>query len=96
MKSILYKNDTAKKEVVLIGKFNINLLDFDKKRVQSFLNIMIWFGMIPTMNKPTRVTMHTATAIDHVFTNTTMDNTKIKSATVKTDSFDHFPIIFAT
>ena len=52
--------------------------------------------MIPTMNKPPRVTMHTATAIDHVFTNTTMDNTKIKSATVKTDSFDHFPIIFAT
>ena len=41
MKSLLYKNDTAKKEVVLIGKFNINLLDFDKKRVQSFLNIMI-------------------------------------------------------
>ena len=97
MKSILSKNEATKKEVVLIGDFNINLLDFDKyKRVQSFVNLMFRFGMIPTINKPARVTRHAATAIDHVFTNTIMGNIENKTAIVKTDISDHFPIIFAT
>ena len=52
--------------------------------------------MIPTINKPTRVTRHTATATDHVFTNTIMGSIEIKAAIVKTDILDHFPIIFAT
>ena len=79
MKSTLSKNEATKKEVILISDFNINLLDFDKNtRVQSFVNLMFRFGMIPTTNKPTRITKHTATAIDHVFTNTTMDNIKLR------------------
>ena len=57
---------------------------------------MFRFGMIPTTNKPTRVTRHTATAIDHVFTNTIMGNMEIKTAFVKTDIPDHFPMTFAT
>ena len=97
MKSILSKNETPKKDVILIGDFNMNLFDFDKnKGVQSFSNLMFRFGMIPTINKPKRVTRHTATAIDHVFTNTLMDNIEIKTAIVKTDILDYFPIIFAT
>ena len=52
--------------------------------------------MIPTIKKLTRIKRHTATAIDHVFTNTIMDNIEIKSAILKTDISDHFPIIFAT
>ena len=52
--------------------------------------------MIPTINKPTRVTRHTTTAIDHVFTNTIMGNIGIKTAMVKADISDHFLIIFAT
>ena len=66
------------------------------KRVQSFVNLMFRFGMIPTINNPARVTRHTATAIYHVFTNTIMSNIEIKTAIVKTDILDHFPIIFAT
>ena len=97
MKSILSKNKATKKEVILIDDFNINLLDFGKnKRVLSFVNLMFRFGMIPTINKSIHVTRHTATAIDHVFTNTIMDNIEIKTAIVKTDTSDHFPIIFAT
>ena len=52
--------------------------------------------MIPTINTPTRVTRHTATAFGHVFTNTSMGNIEITDAIVKTDISDHFPIIFAT
>ena len=44
MKSILSKKEETKKEVILIGDFNINLLDFKKnKRVQSFINLMFRF-----------------------------------------------------
>ena len=52
--------------------------------------------MTPTINKPTRVTTYTATAFDHIFTNTIMDNIEIKTPIVKIYISDHFPIIFAT
>ena len=78
-KSILSKNNATKIEVILTGDFTINLLDFDKnQRVQSFVTLIFRFGMIPMANKPARVTRHTATAIDHVFTNTIMDNIKLR------------------
>ena len=50
-------------------------------------------GMIPVINKPTRVTRYTATAIDHMFTNSII-NTEIKSAILKADISDLFPILF--
>ena len=54
---------------------------------------MFEFSMIPTITKPTRVTKHTATIIDNVITNCVI-NSDIKSAIVKTDLSDHFPIKF--
>ena len=39
---------------------------------------MFQFGMIITINKPTRVTRHTTTATTHEFTNTTKDNIELK------------------
>ena len=47
--------------------------------------------MIPTINKPTRVTKKTATAIDHIITNSFVENT-FKTAIIKSDVSDHFPI----
>ena len=49
--------------------------------------------MIPTINKPTRVTRKTATAIDHILTNCFIDRT-FKTAIFKCDISDHFPICF--
>ena len=49
--------------------------------------------MIPTINKPSRVTKHTAKAIDNIITNCII-NSNFKSATNKTDLSDHLPIIF--
>ena len=54
---------------------------------------MFELSMIPTINKLTRVTKHTATAIDNIITNCIL-NSDFKSAVVKTDLSDHFPIIF--
>ena len=93
-KKILSDSTTVNKTFFLAGDFNINLLDFQtNKKVQSFVNLMFGFSMIPTINKPTRVTKHTATAIDNIITNCII-NSDFKSAIVKTDLSDHFPIIF--
>ena len=49
--------------------------------------------MIPTINKPTRVTMESTTAIDHILTNCFV-NIDFKTATFKSDISEHFPISF--
>ena len=93
-KKILSDSTTNSKAFFLEGKFNINLLDFEtNKKVRSFVNLMFEFSMMPTINEPTRVTKHTATTIDNIITNC-IKNSDYKSAIVKTDLPDHFPIIF--
>ena len=47
--------------------------------------------MLPTINKPTRVTRKTATAIDHIITNDYIESL-FKTAIIKSDISDHFPI----
>ena len=47
--------------------------------------------MIPTIKKLTRVTKKTATAIDHIITNSFVENTS-KTAIIKSDVSDHLPI----
>lgn len=37
------------------------------------MNLMVRYGMIPIINKPTQVTSKAATAIDHIKTNATID-----------------------
>ena len=54
---------------------------------------MFRFGMIPTINKPTRVTRQTASAIDHITINSIM-HTGFKSGIIKAEISDHFPIFF--
>ena len=54
---------------------------------------MFRLGMVPAINKPTLVTKYTATAINHMFTNSII-NTEIKSAIIKADISDHFQILF--
>ena len=94
LQDLLLKNDVYKKEILITGDFNINPLDDENNRkVQSFVNLMFHRGMVPTINKPTRVTRYTVTAVDHIFTNSII-NTEIKSAIIKTDISDHFPILF--
>ena len=54
---------------------------------------MFEFSMMPTVNKPTRVTSYTATAIDNIITNFIFDN-DFGNAIIKTNVSDHFLIIF--
>ena len=76
----------------IAGDFNINILDHDKcSKVHNFLNLLYQNGMIPTRNKPTRVTRKTATTFDHILTDQFI-NVNFKTAIFKTEISDHFPV----
>ena len=51
--------------------------------------------MIPIINKPTRVTKTSATAINNIFINSFF-NDSLETGIIKTDISDHFPIFVAT
>ena len=94
LNKILSTSYILKKEVIMAGDFNINLLDFEQnKKVQNFLNIMFGHSMMPVINKPTCVTKNTARAIDHIFINS-FTTSKFKTGIIKSDISDHFPIFF--
>ena len=52
---------------------------------------MFQHGLIPVINKPTRITKRNATAIDHIITNSYLSS-NLKTGIIKTDISDHFPI----
>ena len=84
----------ANKDLRIAGDFNLNLLDHElKKKVHDFFSIIYRNGMIPTINKPTRITRTTTTAIDHILTNSFIDR-NLKTVIFKSDISDHFPIYF--
>ena len=94
LNNIFSKIKTSNKLFHIAGDFNLNLLDHDTNtKVQIFLNLVYRNGMIPTINKPTRITRKTATAIDHILKNSFCD-TVFKTAIYKCDVSDNFPICF--
>ena len=73
----------------IAGNSNLNILDHDKcSKVHIFLNLLYKNGMIPAMNKPSRITRKMATEIDCILTN------QFLSVNFKTPTFisDHFPV----
>ena len=76
----------------LVGDFNLNVLDYESNtKVKNFFNLIFQHSLIPVINKPTRVTKKSATAIDHIITNSFL-NSNISTGIIKNDISDHFPI----
>ena len=95
-KYLFSKNGKNLKNIVLAADCNINFLYFEtNKNVQDFLNLMFRYNMTPLTKKPTRVTKHSANAIEHIITNSVIGHNDFKSVIIKTDLSDHFPIVFA-
>ena len=97
-KDLFSKNGKNLKNIVHAGDFNINFQTNKTKaneNVKDFLSLMLGYNMIPLTNKPTRVTKHSANAIDHIITNSVTGHNDFKSAIIKTGLSDHFPIVFA-
>ena len=94
--NLLSANDKTSENITFAGDLNINVLVYESsKKVQHFLSSMFQYNMIPTINTATRVTRNTATAIDHIITNTVISSIQHRFGIIKTDISDHFAIVFA-
>jgi len=67
IKPLIHKLSKEKKQILLLGDFNINLLKCDEEPVNSFLDILGSNLLLPHILVPTRVTDHSKTLIDNIF-----------------------------
>lgn len=89
LKNHLTDNKLKCKTIYLAGDFNLNLLHHDtNKHVKNFVNTLLQHNLIPTINRPTRITKKTVTLIDNIITN---DFSNISTGVIKSDVSDHFP-----
>ena len=88
---LLDKIAKENKSCYLMGDFNINLTNYHcHASAGEFLDAMYSRMFYPLINNPTRITEHTATLIDNIFTNRPENH--LKSDTLFTDISDHLPI----
>lgn len=88
---ILKLLDRGNPNVYILGDINIDLLKFSEHPpTEDYLNMIFSFNYLPLITKPTRLTDHTATLIDHIYTNNYQQATMPGIATI--DISDHLPI----
>ena len=73
-----------------MGDFNLNLLNYETHSdTNDFINSVISYSFLPYILHPTRVTEHSATIIDNIFSNIT--DCKSTSENILCQISDHFP-----
>lgn len=78
------------KFICLLGDFNIDLLKFQThSKTNDFIDSMFARGYMPLITKPTRITEHSATLIDHTYVSYTR-NFDFSSGIIISDISDHF------
>jgi hypothetical protein len=81
------------KKCTYTGDFNLDLLKYDTHNpTNDFINLNSALSFLPLINKPTRITINSATLIDNCFTNILELNT-ISSVIIPSDISDHYPIL---
>ena len=86
----LNKVNKENKNIVLLGDFNINLLNCDSLNSHSnFLDTLGSYQILPCITLPTRVTNHSSTLIDNIFASPT-PFTSI-SGNIEIGISDHLP-----
>ena len=72
LKPLLHKISSEKKQILLLGDFNIDLLKCDDEpQIASFMDILGSNLILPQILLPTRVTEYSKTLIDNIFSSPT-------------------------
>ena len=88
---LLSKISKERKPCYLMGDFNIDLLKYEKHSItNNYLDNIFSHCFLPFINRPTRITAHSASLIDNILTNNLPINTK--SGILFTDISDHLPV----
>ena len=76
------------KHALILGDFNIDLIKYESDtHAQELIDCTSKFGFAQTISIPTRVTDHSATLIDHIYSN--MIHKVVSSNVLTTDISDH-------
>ena len=76
-------------KVVIVGDTNINLAKFNvTSNVTDYVRLLSDQGFHNFIDKPTRITSHSATCIDHVYSN--YDHEDVESIIIESNISDHF------
>ena len=94
MDLILNKLRLENKGVYIMGDYNINLLNADNHLPTSeFVDMMYSYGLLPLINKPTRVSNKgSCTLIDNIFCNEFYNKSEFLNGIFYSDISDHFPV----
>jgi endonuclease/exonuclease/phosphatase family metal-dependent hydrolase len=88
------KIDKENKICYLMGDFNIDLLKSEScDYANRFIEQLFTSSFVPLITKPTRITEHTATIIDNIFTNNIEKVENSINGIIFTDISDHLPIL---
>ena len=92
MENILKMLNQRKYEVYLMGDINIDFLNYTAHApTEEYLDMLYSNDFLPLITKPTRITNHTKTLIDHIYTNAiNVFNATPGIATI--DISDHLPV----
>ena len=89
MDNVLSKISKTNKLIFVMGDFNINLLSYEAhSETNEFINTMVSHYSLPYILHPTRVTDHSSTVIDNIFSNVTDYETV--SGNIINQIADHF------
>ena len=79
-------------KIFIYGDFNLNVLEIaHNKFISEYIETIFSYGYLQLVTKPTRVAENSATLIDHVLTNSSIQNHDIFLLCTKLS--DHFPVI---
>ena len=93
LSEILDKLENSNKKCFVAGDFNIDLLKCETNtETNSFFTRLLTYSFFPTISKPTRITEHSATIIDNIYTNVYDIADDILSGNLYTDITDHLPV----
>ena len=87
---LLEKISKEQKSVFLLGGFNINLMNYNVHYpTNEFLDSLLSNSFLPCILQPTRITSHSKTLIDNLFTNITLPDSIYDNLTATIS--DHLP-----
>ena len=90
LNKLLERISKEQKSVVLLGDFNINLLNYNEHNQKNvFLDSLASNSFIPLTLQPTRITSHSNTLIDNIFSN--VIDPDIMSGNLTATISDHLP-----
>ena len=94
MYNTIFRNK-RNKTIYVCGDFNVDLLQYDKHRdTNHFIDRLYSLGLHPLITRPTRITSHSNTLIDNIYT--TDVTSCIQSGLIIYDMTDHLPIFQIT